>query len=129
MTLTQAIYELLSGTTAISDVVGDRIYPIQAPQNTVRPYVVFVILAGVGEYDHTHAKSVVRRVRVQFECWADSTATVLTLKEIVRDTLDNYKGTNGNVVIGSTEIVGEDEGFEANTRVPWSSIDAEFLIT
>ena len=45
MIVGKAIYNILSNTTAITDIVGTKIYPEIAPQNETQPYIVYSIVS------------------------------------------------------------------------------------
>ena len=67
MPLGDWIYSRLSGDTAITDVVGDAIYPDQAPQLAPSPVVIFAYQYGVVRIraiKHSHVSEVTYLVRV-----------------------------------------------------------------
>lgn len=45
--LDAAVFSLLSGATAITDVVGTKIYNLQAPSGVSLPYLIFYLGSGV----------------------------------------------------------------------------------
>ena len=45
MTVGKAIYNILSNTTAVTDIVSTKIYPEIAPQNESQPYIVYSVVS------------------------------------------------------------------------------------
>ena len=45
MTVGKAIYNILSNTTAVTDIVTTKIYPEIAPQNETQPYIVYSVVS------------------------------------------------------------------------------------
>lgn len=43
----QAVYEALAGFAGLSDLLGTRVYPDEAPQNAARPYAVWQEISDV----------------------------------------------------------------------------------
>jgi len=84
-----ALATYLLGQTAISSLVGDRIYWTQLPQGSGRPYILLSVVSSVPNVVFGGATGLVQS-RVQFDCWGDG---YYQAKNIARalDTLLNGK--------------------------------------
>lgn len=88
-----AIYAALAADAAVSALVGTRIYPVEAPQGTDRPFVIFsrqeqeTLAALTGRATH-------RAVQVAVMCIADDAGGAMALGRAVRDALDGIHGAD-----------------------------------
>jgi len=105
-----AIYSKLSGTSAITAIVGSKIYAVAAPQDQQPPYVVF-------EFDNTKAT---HHLRGTTEFWkavltvvgyANSSSTAADLSDAVRSCLDSFQGTIGDLSVRHCLLMEIDESY------------------
>lgn len=104
MTLEQGIYAALAAHAGVAALAGDRIYPVEAPQGTPLPRIVFArqetenlaTLRGRGTHD---------RVQVAVLCFADDVQQVRDLAIAARDALDGRVGAGADA-IQSCRLVG-----------------------
>lgn len=110
------IFQHLREAAAISDLVGDRIYPVGEVKETVRPpYITFLRVSNVHER-HYGGGSGVAHPRWQIDCWARSALEAEQLGDAVRNALDNFKGDvdvgSETLSVRSTFLENDDMGFE-----------------
>lgn len=104
-----ALYTFLSGTLS----VGTRCYPDKLPQKPTLPAVAWYTVGGAGPVtSHSDAHSDIaprrlERTRLQIDCWAESALGAETLAEEVLAKLHGYKGSWGDVVVGSCLSVSD----------------------
>jgi hypothetical protein len=117
--LEEVLFTKLSGTTAITDIVGKRIYPQLAPDKVAKPYIVYQRISGPRE-QIMGGKSGVAYPRIQITCWASTYTAVKALAEVVRLALEAAINTTwGTVSIlacvfeGDTDIEELSEQTEA----------------
>lgn len=97
MSLETEIFARISGYSGMAALVGTRIYPVQAPQNAVHPYVIFTVLS---EIDVTVAMGTdggIYRTRLQIDIYGQKHAEaggVLAIRDLVRASLKRYSGGN-----------------------------------
>lgn len=92
------LYALLSATSAVTAVVGDRIYGHgEAPQDTTRPYVTFFDVTDQ-PFDQISGPPCADRDSVQIDCWHQNKAGIRALSIAVRDALDGAGHANRVVV-------------------------------
>lgn len=118
MSVQSELYSRLSGTTDLTAIVGTRIFPIKAPQDTKMPYVVYQRISGVPVHAMSADADVVHS-RFQVTCVADSVAgsngTNAVAKQ-VKASLSRWSKSTGN-----PEIL---EVFTDNEIDLWRDIDA-----
>lgn len=96
MTILEAIAHLLKHTTAVAQIVGDRIYPEVLPQNPTYPAIVYHVIAT--DPDHTQdGPSGYTRKLVQFDYVARTAAEVEAISRAVRIAMDGLKGLIGEM--------------------------------
>jgi len=97
MTVDTIIFGILSGNSAVTGVVGTKIYPSQAPQTTQFPFVVFETIStmpnntksGVSEMD---------RYRIQVTTLAKENNQANDIADKIRTALDYYKSVNVQLI-------------------------------
>lgn len=89
----KAIYNILSNASAITDVVGNRIYIADAqPQGPVTD--ARLVLSYNKDYKNTlDGVSSLEQAQIQVACLATTKLAALELAEEVRSVLDNYTDT------------------------------------
>lgn len=108
----KVVYALLTGSQALTALVGSKIYPGLIPQNTPMPAVSYELISSVDIAPiNAQAGGVVLRSRVQVSVLARTYAEVKAIQEAVREALLFRSGLIAGVqVIAITrELVGPDE--------------------
>jgi len=95
MTLQDAIYAKLSGTTAITNLVGTKIYPITAAEGESGPYIIFQTIASTPAQTHAEPAGAIFRL-VQFACFASTYEAANALRAAVVAALDGVTLDNGD---------------------------------
>lgn len=93
-----ALATYLLAQASIQALVGDRIYWVQIPQGSTRPYIILSVVSSVPDVVFQGATGLVQS-RVQFDCWGED---YYSAKNVARalDTLLNGRklttpGTGG----------------------------------
>ena len=99
----------LEADAAVVALVGSKIFPGMAPDDTVAPWIVYLVVSDVPELSFTGtADTTMRAARVQFDCYAqtydmaqsiaaavDAVVSAMTspqlsaFREVTRDSYDN----------------------------------------
>lgn len=88
----EAIRTILLETPAVAAIVGDRIYPVTAPDAPTYPFLVLTKATGVGQYD-MRGDAGLENARIQVDVQVDDGASAcITLKAAVRRRLSGFKG-------------------------------------
>lgn len=102
MGLADAIYLRLVSDFAITAIVSDRVYPLQAPQSVSLdddgPYVVYQVAGDETPY-HNQGEGGFVSVLVQFDCYGATYDAANNLKEKLRLNLSGFRGTSASVEI------------------------------
>lgn len=121
MTIETKVVTRLTGYTAITAVVGTRIFPVIVRSDTVLPCITYRRLSG--ERDYTLAGSLGwAAVRISLTAWAADYATARGLADDMRKALDAYSdGTSDGIQIASVQD-GAD-GYDPDVDVFGCSIE------
>ena len=102
----KAIYTLLNGTVGVSD----RIYPMIAPQQAVKPYVVYKSISVLANSTHNKTSSV-NTIRVQLDIVSKSFETCQEIEAAITAVLPvRSQGSYGtDTTIQQIEFLGMDD--------------------
>jgi len=116
-----AIYELLHGDTAVAAIVGDRIYPLVAPQrkalaypNVPKTYVTYERTGGTRNMPLNGVNGFVVAV-YRIMGFAYNYELAKTLGESIRLKLDGYRGSAGGHPIQRIWCDNDIDGYEYET--------------
>jgi hypothetical protein len=90
MTVDTIIFGILSGNSAVTGVVGTKIYPSQAPQLTSFPFVVFETISTMPNNTKSGA-SEMDKYRIQVTTLSKDNNQANDIADKVRAALDYYK--------------------------------------
>lgn len=107
--LSDALYTILSGNSALTAVVSTRIYPAYADQTVANPCVIFEIGSQDPEYDKDGAASVVY-TNIEIDIFTGSYREGHTIAALVKTALDQYSGTVNSEDIDLIMWEGTDDG-------------------
>lgn len=104
MSLGAGIFAHLDGATS----AGSRVYPMALPQGASRPAITWQVVGGEGPlvthadaHDGTTARPRYERVRVQFDCWADTWLGADRLADELLRLVHGSRGPWGDVPVGA----------------------------
>jgi len=116
MLIEQAILDELIGTAGITDLVGQRIYYVKAPQDVTTPYIVFTKVSAPREHDHDGSSGLVG-ARFQFSVFATTYYEAKQIVVQVQAVLQAYSGTMGEVVVNGSFYQNEVDFWEEDTKL------------
>lgn len=88
----EALPARLAAVGAVTALVGTRVYPLRAPQNAVRPFVVYQRISAP-RVSAFGSDTGIARPRFQVTAWADTYAGAKAVATAVRQALQRYRGT------------------------------------
>ena len=106
MIVGKAIYNILSNVTAVTDIVGTKIYPEIAPQNESQPYIVYSVVSN-SPTDTKEENGNVDEATIEVYCFNTNYSTAIDLGVAVRAALERKNGTYGGVQIQSINYTNE----------------------
>ena len=98
-----AAYVILTQNTDVTDIVGVKVFPEVAEQETATPFIVYQ-LQSVAPEDTHDGPSKLDEVRFEFLCYADTYALAADLGDKVRGALDRVSGTYNGVNVESVQF-------------------------
>jgi hypothetical protein len=104
----QDLYTLLSNASAVTAIVGTRITPGIAAQDTAAPYITYQMLSTTNANQINTNVKVGANTRIQIDCWADTPLAATALADLVEAAL-----TTGYVVFRREDRDEETERFRA----------------
>ena len=115
MKIGQYIYAKLTADSAVTALVGTRIYPVYMPQQATYPAIVYM----ADNVPHTVTKDTpadLELATAKFHYWASAAqgengyAAIDDIDEAVRDALDFVEGTAGSVTVELCHYDGSKDG-------------------
>ena len=112
MEIGKAIYNILSTTTNISDLVGTRIFPNVAPQTTTFPFIIYDV-TGVQPNDTKDGASTLDTNDVMISCYSETYSQASDLAQKIRVAMDRInEGTYGGEQIQSSQFQSYNDIFD-----------------
>jgi len=124
----QAILTELLGQSGLTDLIGERIYYVKAPQDVDTPYIVFFKVSAPREHSHDGASGLAHP-RFQLSIFATTYYEAKQIAEQVQTALQAYSGTMGGaggVEVGASFYENETDIWEEGQKL--YHIAADYLI-
>lgn len=122
MSIEEALFTKLSTTPGVTALVGTRIYPVLAPQDTSQDYVVYERVSG-NPYHQMTGPSGLSWCRLSYLCFAGRYATAKTIAAALRGAIDGFQGTLSGVAVGSILSEENQDFFDETTRRYMVAVD------
>lgn len=87
----------------VTALIGTRFYPLRLPQGPTFPAVTYQTIFGTSLVTHQGAADYGRR-RLQLDCWAQSYAVAVAIKEAIREALLDDPGLEGTRIINDMDV-------------------------
>lgn len=104
--LEEKIFTLLTATTTITDIMGNKLYPVRAPQAVKMPYGVYQRISG-GQQNGLSGYLTLENPRMQIDIYSTSYSQVKTLAENIHTQMETSTGFK-NTLISDSDLF-EDE--------------------
>lgn len=121
-----ALVTLLESASAVTALVGMRIYPAVIPQGVAQPSLAYwrVSTARQQLFDGPHSTAA---PRYQIDAQAADYTTARQLAEAVREALNGYRGTLGGEVVHHITLQNEQDIYDSETGAYRVALD--FIVT
>ena len=106
----QAFVHILRNDATVSALVEARIYPQMFPQKTVFPALRYNQISGIRSHTLTDTVDCVQ-ARFQVDTASDTLINGRILADAVRNALNDYSGTVGNITIQNIHMIDESDYF------------------
>ena len=112
MEIGKSIYNILSTTTNITDLVSTRIFPNVAPQTTTFPFIIYDV-TGVSPNDTKDGASTLDTNDVMISCYSETYSQASDLAQKIRVAMDRInEGTYGGEQIQSSQFQSYNDIFD-----------------
>lgn len=122
------LYQRLTSRTAVSSLIGSRVYPMMAPQGAPLPLVVYQ-RTGVDRPQSLAGNVGNPVITLQLTSYGTSYTNVKTIARAVRLAVDGWTGTTASVTIQRSTLVTESDGMEIpadDQQLPYYSVQQSF---
>lgn len=106
-----AVRHKLINTAAVTNLVGQKIYPFAAPQLPALPFVLYQSL-DPQVFDDIQYRAGLFYTPVQLDCYAMTPEAAWEISEELRKALQGYSGVHLNVTIRGIRFESRADGFE-----------------
>jgi hypothetical protein len=106
MNIGNVIYSMVTADTNLVNLIGNRIYPEEAPMEITYPYITYTKI----NTDPTRVKNLVSpkdNFKINFFIYSKNYDTTSTIADLLRTALDNKRGVYANVNVDW--VIFEDE--------------------
>jgi hypothetical protein len=115
MEFTKGIKALMSANSDVTNIVGTKIYPLQAPSGTALPFITYEVTSS--DIVHTKAAATHNLARVEMVGYTATYAEAVTLITKLKETFKRATYNSGGVVIDIIFLDDEEiEFFESPDR-------------
>jgi len=124
--LEESLYAYLKAYAGLSALVGSRIYPLILPQPPTLPAVTYFKVSLVNKRTLASPSNVLKQVRVQFSCWADTYSEAKSVAAQVKLALQDFRGEMGGaggVQVLDGNIINEQDLYETDTGIYHVPVD------
>jgi hypothetical protein len=94
----EALATKLRNTQSVSALVGNRIYPTKAPQNTKTAHIIYDLLGGADVAGHD-GWGQLRTGRISYTCLAPSYGAAKAVAEAVRLSFSGFRGVLSGLTV------------------------------
>lgn len=111
----KAIRAILAANSNITNLIGDRIYPLPMPQANTLPSIAYEIIDKPGiPCDNG---TIILQEEVAVECFSESLLQSETINELIRKTLHGYSGTVAGLNVVAIMYSGGESDHDDEMRV------------
>ena len=121
-----AIYQKLTGTAAITAIVGSKIHQVEREQGEEPPSIVFDEISGESDESISDGSVGLAITTFQFDCHASTVEAATSLRDLVRLAFQNHHGLMGSgpgVFVFGCQFSGLSSGFDPDTGTYVRSVD------
>ncbi|MCX4186772.1 DUF3168 domain-containing protein [Methylophaga sp. OBS4] len=115
--MTPPVFQTCMASTAVTDIIGDRLYQDEAEQGVNAPFVVWQMIGGTPE-NYINQLPDLDSYNIQFDCYAKDQYTVETLAKSLRDAVEP----------AANIVAWRGTGREQGTRLYRYSFDVEWMV-
>lgn len=126
MSIESDLFSFLKNNADISAIVGERIYPLTAPQGIQPPYITYQSISTLPENTMSGSSGLYHK-RIQFNLFASVYEQVVDLFNKLTQILNGLKGTIGNTCIGHCFLENDVDDYQPDEKIYQKATDFHFL--
>lgn len=118
------IFLTLSNDSAITEYVGDKIYPVVAPYEVTNPYIVFT---RVNDSGTQYSKDGVYgdTINFQISVFSDKYIEAVEVANLVRNSFEDHRISNNELEIYNIRMTSASEQFVEDTYIQQLTFDCQ----
>ncbi len=106
MSIYAALVAHLSAVSALTALIGARLYPDEIPQGDTLPAVFYMTVSDIK--DHVYgAVQAVESPSIQFTVYADTKAEAEAVAEVIKTALTDFSGSMSGVIVQYIDLINE----------------------
>jgi hypothetical protein len=114
MYIQEALHDYLLEQSALTDLIGSKLYYVKAVQKVVSPYTVMTKISDSTVQSH-EGNSHQSTARMQFSTFALTYVETLPIAAVIKSILTGYKGLMGEIYVKNILFDDEGDGYEPET--------------
>jgi len=118
----KVLYTKLSNIAGISDLVGDRVYPMLPGIDEPTPFIVYGKVSKLPT-NKMQQTSDLRHTRIQVDVYADDYDSALAVRDLVIPAMERWSDSGTNPIIADTFLENEIDLYEDQTKQVHIAID------
>jgi hypothetical protein len=122
----EGIVAKLNATSAVTDIIGTRIYPVALPKDPVFPCISYADISLVTDPTMTDSGS--KQKRIRFDCWSKSYGEAKRLQQTLTDLFDGFVGTLPDGTCTQALLQMELDFFESDSLTYRSLVEFAFSL-
>jgi len=122
-----ALYAILHDDTDVEALVGDRIYPVEAPKGATLPYIVYSMITEPQDLDLSGAAGLAWP-RMQLDCYGRPYKTAKDVAQRAVLALHGFTGTAAGVLIQFTQTTKGPDGFSEAPNSFRKIVEVQFIL-
>ncbi len=87
------VYQLLKSNVAIKALINERVYPMVAPQNVVKPYLTYQVISKIN-LQCMGGKIYRGNYRMQIDCFSLTYSNVKAISKAVENALEGFMSSD-----------------------------------
>lgn len=117
MALEESIYTELTGESTISDLVGNRVYPVTAPDGADFPLIIYEKVSHSTGYSHDSTDDGIYEASFRFHFLGLTYSSANSIRLAVRTFLSAFEGSFGSNEVSLIRLEGEDDDYNFETQL------------
>ncbi len=122
----QGIHDLLLADTAVSGLIGNRLYPLMLPEAAMFPAASYQLISAIEQYTLDGPLGLTQ-ARLQIDAWGQTYGSAKILAAAIHAVLNGYDGTlDEGTAVFEIERDQATDGFDPNSRL--YRVQSDFMI-